>query len=114
MKIAIVLVLAVMMLLLVRKNLLQVDITFPLFVGLVVLGFASMSDSFIHWSAAKLGIIHPPIAVILMAIAILLAIITSLAIAYSRLCIRQHMLVRYLAQHELDRQEIEWGESNGN
>lgn len=107
MKLVIVIILALILLLLVRRNLLQVDLTFPLFAGLVILGFASMSDSFIHWSAAQLGIIYPPIAIILMALAILMAIITILAIAHSRLRIRQHLLVRYLAQIELDRQERE-------
>ena len=78
---------------------------FPLFASLVLLGFASMSDGFIHWSAAALGIISPPVAIIFMAIAILLGLVTVLAIAYSQLRYRQLMLLRYLAEIELQGQE---------
>jgi len=105
MKLVIVLVLAGALLILVRRNLLQVDLSFPLFAGLVILGFVSMSEPFIDWIADQLGILDAPRAIILIAIAILLAIVTVLAIAFSHLRIRQVMLVRYLAQTELDRQE---------
>jgi hypothetical protein len=105
MKLAIVIALALGLLGLIRRNLLQVDLSFPLFVGLILLGFASMSDRFIHWSAATLGIISPPVAIIFMAIAILLGLVTVLAIAYSQLRHRQLMLLRYLAENELQRQE---------
>lgn len=105
MKLTIVIALALALLALVRRNLLQVDLSFPLFVGLILLGFASMSDSFIHWSAAALGIVSPPVAIIFMAIAILLGLVTVLAIAYSQLRHRQLMLLRYLAASELQGQE---------
>jgi predicted membrane protein len=106
MKLAVILVLALVLLFLVRRNLLQVDLSFPLFVGLVILGFASMNEAFIEWTAASLGIVYPPIAIIFIAIAILLALITILAIAYSRLRSRQQLLVRQLARMELERQEM--------
>jgi hypothetical protein len=77
-----------------------------LFTGLVILGFASMNEAFIEWTAASLGIVYPPIAIIFIAIAILLALITILAIAYSRLRSRQQLLVRQLARMELERQEM--------
>jgi hypothetical protein len=105
MKLTIVIVLALALLALIRRNLLQVDLSFPLFAGLILLGFASMSDGFIHWSAAALGIVSPPVAIIFMAIAILLALVTVLAIAFSQLRHRQLMLLRYLAEMELQRQE---------
>ena len=105
MKLTIVIVLALALLALIRRNLLQVDLSFPLFAGLILLGFASMSDGFIHWSAAALGIVSPPVALIFMAIAILLALVTVLAIAFSQLRHRQLMLLRYLAEMELQRQE---------
>jgi hypothetical protein len=106
MKLAVILVLALVLLFLVRRNLLQVDLSFPLFTGLVILGFASMNEAFIEWTAASLGIVYPPIAIIFIAIAILLALITILAIAYSRLRSRQQLLVRQLARMELERQEM--------
>ena len=101
MKFTIVVALALILLALIRRNLLQVDLSFPLFVSLILLGFASMSDSFIHWSAAALGIVSPPVAIIFMAIAILLGLATVLAIAFSQLHHRQLMLLRHLAETEL-------------
>ncbi|MDA1101392.1 MAG: DUF2304 family protein [Proteobacteria bacterium] len=108
MKLTIVIALALALLTLVRRGLLQVDLSFPLFVSLILLGFASMSDGFVHWSAAALGIISPPVAIIFMAIAILLGLVTVLAIAYSQLRHRQLMLLRYLAESELRGQEQAW------
>jgi heme A synthase len=105
MKLTIVIALALALLALVRRGQLQVDLSFPLFMSLILLGFASMSDGFIHWSAAVLGIIDPPVAIIFMAIAILLGLVTILAIAYSQLHHRQLMLLRYLAETELRGQE---------
>ncbi len=107
MKLITVIALGLVLLFLVRRNLLQVDLSFPLFAGLVIFGFASTNEAFIVWTAAKLGIVYPPIAIIFIAIAILLALITVLAIAYSRLRSNQQMLVRHLARMELDRQERE-------
>jgi hypothetical protein len=105
MKLMIVIALALALLMLIRRNLLQVDLSFPLFISLIFLGFASMSDRFIHWSAEVLGIVSPPVAIIFMAIAILLGLVTVLAIAYSQLRYRQLMLLRYLAEVELQGQE---------
>jgi hypothetical protein len=105
MKLTIVIVLALSLLALVRRNLLQIDLSFPLFVSLILLGFASMSDGFIHWSASALGIVSPPVAIIFMAIAILLGLVTILAMAFSQLRHRQLMLLRHLAETELREQE---------
>ena len=57
----------------------QIDLSFPLFFGLILLGFASMSDGFIFWAAGLLGIIYPPVAIIFISIAILLGGIGALA-----------------------------------
>jgi hypothetical protein len=105
MKLLIVIILALFLLVLVRRRLLQVDLSFPLFFSVIILGFASMSDSFIHGTAKFLGIIYPPIGIIFMAIAILLGLITILAVAYSRLRYRQMMLLRHMASYELTHQE---------
>jgi hypothetical protein len=105
MKFVVVLFLGGAMLMLVRRNLLQIDLTFPLFAGLVVLGFASMSEGFIDWAASVLNIVDAPRAIVLIAIAILFSIITVLAIAHSQLRRRQLMIIRYLAQNELMQQE---------
>lgn len=105
MKLLVVLALAGLLLVLVRKNILQVDLSFPLFAALVVLGLASMSERFIEWVAARLDILDAPRAIILIAIAILLGIVAFLTVAISRLRYRQIMLLRFLAQRELDAQE---------
>jgi hypothetical protein len=107
MKFFIVIALALALIALVRRNLLQVDLSFPLFASLVLLGFASMSDQFIDWAARSLGILYPPVAIIFMAIALLLGLITILAIAFSQLRHRQLMLLRYLAEADLRNQERE-------
>jgi hypothetical protein len=105
MKLIAVLALAALFLILIRQKLLQVDLSFPLFVGLVVLGFASMSHDFIDWIAAKLDILDAPRAIIMITIAILLALYISLAVAYSRLRQRQQLLVRHIIGAELSDQE---------
>ena len=107
MKLIVVLVLAVALLILIRRNYLQIDMSFPLFAALVVLGFASMSRNFVDWIANYLGIVDEARAIVLIAIAILLAIVTVLAVAFSRLRNRQNLLLRRIAEMELDRQEVE-------
>ena len=105
MKLLVVIILAITILHLVRRNLLQVDLSFPLFAALILLGFASMSDRLLHGIASSLDIVYPPIAILLISINILLALIIIFAIVISRLRYRQLMLLRYLAQMELDRQQ---------
>lgn len=105
MKLLVVIVLAAALLFLVRRRYLQVDLSFPLFAALVVLGFASMSEGFIDWTAERLGILDAPRAVILIAITILLGIVLALSIALSRLRYQQFMMLRLVAQNELAAQE---------
>ena len=112
MKLLVVLILAITLLMLIRRNQLQVDMSFPLFLALVVLGFASMSRGFIDWVADTLGIVDEARAIVLIAIAILLAIVTILAVAFSTLRHRQVMLLRHIAKLELDRQEDDLRSSN--
>jgi len=105
MKLLVVIVLAAALLFLVRRRYLQVDLSFPLFAALIVLGFASMSEGFIDWTAEALGILDAPRAVILIAITILLGIVLALSIALSRLRYQQLMLLRLVAQKDLAAQE---------
>jgi len=105
MKLVVVILLATALLFLVRRRYLQVDLSFPLFGALVILGFASMSEGFIDWSAASLGILDAPRVVILIAITILLGIVLALSIALSRLRYQQLMMLRHIAQRELAVQE---------
>lgn len=105
MKFLIIITLALILLELVRRNLLQVDLSFPLFIALIILGFLSTNETTLIWIADKFDIVYAPIAIILISIAILLGLITILAIALSRLRYRQIMMIRYLAAEELDKQE---------
>ena len=107
MKLVVVIVLALLLFLLVRIRLLHIDLSFPWFLALVALGFASMSEGFIDWVAARLGIVDPPLAIILVSLFIIVGLCTFLAIAISRLRQRQIQLVRDLAHKELAAQEAE-------
>lgn len=104
MKLLVVLFLIFALFILVKRRLLQVDLSFPWLFGLVLIAALSMHDGFVVWIADLLGIVYAPIAIILIAIFILLGLLTILAIVVSRLRQRQIMIVRRLAQFELDRQ----------
>ena len=97
--------LAVGLVLLVRRGLIHVDLSFPWFAAIIFLGFASTDESFVEWAAAQVGILYPPIAVIFLVIFIVLALITILLISLTRLRYRQIQIIRYLAASELARQE---------
>ena len=106
MKLLVVVILLATLLFLVRRRYLQVDQSFPLFAALVLLGFASMSEVFIDWTAEQFGILDAPRVVILIAIAILLGLVLALCIALSRLRYQQLMMLRQMAKHELAAQEL--------
>jgi hypothetical protein len=105
MKLAIALMLLLTLFLLVRRNLLRVDLSFPLFGAIVVLGFAAINDNFIDAIAVYLGIIYAPLAIILLAIFIILALVTILAIVVSHLRQNQSAMVRRIAEIDLEQQE---------
>ena len=105
MKFVAVVMLAASIFVLVRRNLLQVDLSFPLFAGLILLSFASMSESFLAWVATVLGFVDPPFAIIMLTFTFFLAMITVLTIALTRMRYRQIMLVRHIARRELREQE---------
>tara|TARA_B100000686_G_C16155788_1_gene649025 strand:- start:181 stop:525 length:345 start_codon:yes stop_codon:yes gene_type:complete len=107
MKLVAVIFVAASILVLVRRNLLQVDLSFPLFAGLVLLGFASMSEGFMAWVAELLGFVDPPFAIIMLTFTFLLAMITVLTIALTRMRHRQIMMVRHIASGELREKEAE-------
>jgi hypothetical protein len=106
MKFVVALILSLTLFLLVRRNLLRVDLSFPLFGAIVVLGFAAINDSFIDTLATSLGIIYAPLAIILLAIFIILALVTILSIVVSHVRLNQSALVRRIAEIELEQQEV--------
>ena len=101
----VVLVLATCLFTLVRRGLIQVDLSFPWMVAIIVLGFFSLSEGFVNLVARWLGILYPPIAVVFLTIFVIFALITVLLVGLSRLRERQIMIVRHLAAVDLARQE---------
>ena len=101
----VVLILALGLALLVRARLIQVDLLFPWFFGVVVLGFASTSSAFVEWLAALLGILYPPIAIVFLTIFLLVGVLVTLTVAATRLRARQAAIVRDIAGWRLDMQE---------
>ena len=97
--------LALVLLTLVRRGLIQVDLSMPWLLALVVFGFLSTNEGFVSWVGVQLGILYPPIAIIFCTVAILLGLITVLLMAVTRLRFRQIEIVRRIAGMELARQE---------
>ena len=97
--------LAALLLILVRKGLIQVDLSMPWLFALIALGILSTNDSFVNWVGEQLGILYPPIAIIFITIAILLGLITVLLMAVTRLRRRQIQILRRIAILELKGQE---------
>ncbi len=97
--------LALSLLFLTRRGLVHIDMSFPWFVSIIVLGFFSTSKEFVEGAAAMLGILYPPVAIIFLTIFLLLGLITALLIGYSRLRDRQIQIIRRLAALELAREE---------
>lgn len=97
--------LAIGLVLLVRRGLIHVDLSFPWFAAIIILGFASTNSAFVEWAAAQLGILYAPIAIIFIVIFIILGLITVLLMSFTRLRYRQIQIVRYLAASDLARQE---------
>ena len=97
--------LALGLMFLVRVKLIQVDLFFPWFAGLIVLGVASTIPDFVNWLGPRLGILYPPIAVVFLVIFLLVGVLVTLTISVTRLRARQAAIIRRLAKLELGRQE---------
>lgn len=101
----IVIALSTFLIILVRARLVQIDLFFPWFVSLVILGLLSTQPMFVNWIGEKLGILYPPIAVLFLVIFLLIGIVVTLTISVTRLRERQASLARHLAEIELSQQE---------
>ncbi len=97
--------LAVALAVLVRAKLIQVDLFFPWFTGVLILGFASTNPGFVNWLGPQLGILYPPIAVVFLVIFLLIGILMTVTISLTRLRARQAEMAQHLARLELDLQE---------
>jgi hypothetical protein len=103
--VAIVAGLTLALFLLVRRGLIHVDMSFPWLVAILVLGFFSTSERFVNWTAAQLGIVYEPIAIVFLTIFVLLGLLTMLLISYSSLRRRQIQMMRHMAAQDLAFQE---------
>ena len=104
-QILIIVILAIGLVLLVRRGLIHVDLSFPWFAAIIVLGFASTNESFVEWAAAQVGILYAPIAIIFIVIFMILGLITVLLMSFTRLRYRQIQIIRHLAAFDLAQQE---------
>ena len=86
---------------LVQRRLLHVDLSFFLFLALAGLSIASFNGSFIAATAQILGIIYPPIAIILLVLLVFLCLLIFFAVYLTRLRERSIRLARRLASLEL-------------
>ena len=94
-----------LLLALVRRGVLQVDLSFPWFLAIAVLALASTSDRFIALIARSLGVVYEPIAVLMLVIFALLGVLTTLSIGLSLLRLRHIRLLRRMVSNELAVQE---------
>jgi hypothetical protein len=90
---------------LIRRGLIQVDMSFSWLVAIILLGFFSTSKGFVNLIATWLGILYPPIAIVFLTIFVIFALITVLLIGLTRLRDRQIKIVRHMAATDLARQE---------
>jgi len=97
--------LATTLLLLVRKQLIQVELVVPALLAVLVLGILSMSSSFVDTIGIILKIDYAPIGVLFIVIFLIFWTIVVLAMAMTRLRIRQIALIRHIALKEIGEQE---------
>lgn len=101
----IILMLLIFLIFLVKLRLVQVDLFFPWFISLIVLGLVSTKPEFVNWLGSKLGILYAPIAVLFLVIFLLIGIIVTLTISVTRLRSRQVSIIRKIAALELEKND---------
>ena len=87
--------------LLVRYRLINIDMSLPWFILLVILAGLSTSKGFIIAMAGLLGIKSPPLVIILLTLLIFLGLITVLGIYVTELRRRLNVLIRKIALKEI-------------
>lgn len=89
---------------LIKKQLLNIDLFFPWFLSIVLLSIASTSSVFIQATAKIAGIKYPPLVVIIIALFLILSLATVLAVYITEIRRRQLLIIRKLALQDLDEQ----------
>ena len=98
--------------LVIKKNKIQAEIAFPWFLLLILLSVVSIFDKAIIGLAKIIGIVYPPIAILLLILLIFFAISLGLAISLTKMRHRQIMIVRELAKIQLCQQEMNRKQNN--
>ncbi|MBM3567463.1 MAG: DUF2304 family protein [Alphaproteobacteria bacterium] len=111
MRILFVLALAVVMFMLIRRRLIDVDLSLPWMLALVVLGFTYNSYYVGDRLADLFGMSNTTTAVIFASIFILFGLILILLMAVTRMQRQQDLLLRRLAAAELAAQDARWARS---
>ena len=102
---AIVFGLIAILFLLIRQRMIALDLSLPWFASLMILAFLSLFPDFVEFVASLLGILYPPIAIVLLVLFIQVGLITVIVVSLSTIRRRQILLVRRLARIELGAQE---------
>jgi len=109
MKTVVAIALAAGLFVLIRRRIIHVDLSFFLFLALIALSVASISEAFIQLTGDFFGIVYSPIIVILIALFIVVCLVVLIAAYVTRLGQRQSHLVRQLAaiEGELEVRRVE-------
>jgi len=97
--------LATTLLVLVRKQLIQVELVVPALLAVLALGILSLSPIFVDTLGEILSIGYAPIAVLFVVIFLIFWTIVVLAIAVTRLRVRQIAIIKHVALKEIAGQE---------
>lgn len=103
----IILGLCALFLLLLRRRLVHVDLSFPWFVAVIVLGFAYNNPLIDEVLVGFLAVAYPIYAVIFLTLFIFFGLVTAVLIMVTRDHRRQISILRGLARIDLGRQESE-------
>ena len=93
---------ALIFLFLLSSDLIQVDLSLPWLLALIILGFLSIQNDYIFMLANLLKIKSPPIAIIFLTIFLIAGLTVTLLICYTKLRNRHLKLIRKVCQIDLD------------
>ncbi|MBD1141543.1 DUF2304 family protein [Pelagibacterales bacterium SAG-MED32] len=87
-------------------RLVQVDLTFPWFLSLIILGFVGINHDLVVKLASFFQIYNEPLVIVFLTFFILFGLVTVLLIGYTNLRLKQIQLVRKIAEIELMNQSF--------
>ena len=105
MQFLIVIILAILIFLLIQRGLIQVDLSFPWLVSLIILGFLSINDKIVVSLASFFNLQFEPLSIVFLTIFILFGLTIMLLIGYTRLRNQHRSLLRKVISLELDKKK---------